>query len=212
MSGKFGMKYNPEDIRQARKFLDETKQSFVHYQRKRKEVTEQLEYVKDREEGIKKARIIIQTVAQETQKNLEYHLSDLVTSCLHAVFPDNIKFVVNIEMRRGKTECDLLFEEFDKQYKPLEGSGFGPVDVASFALRVCFWSLKKNRPVFILDEPFRNVSPDLQNKVSAMVKKLSDKLGIQIIMVSHQEEINVAADKTFLSEKHGQISTVNEIK
>ncbi|MHA2047664.1 MAG: ATP-binding cassette domain-containing protein [Candidatus Thorarchaeota archaeon] len=160
---------------------------------------------------MKKARIIIQTVAQETQQNLEYHLSDLVTTALHSVFPDDIKFVVKIEIRRGKTECDLLFEEFEKQYKPLEGSGFGPVDVASFALRICFWSLKKNRPTLILDEPFRNVSPDLQHKVSDMVKKLSEKLGIQIIMVSHAEEINMAADRTFTSEKRGKVTSIKEL-
>ena len=77
MNGRFGMKYNPQDIRDARKFLDETKQSLIHYERKDKEITEQLEYVKKRAEGIAKARIIIQTVAQQTQKNLEYHLPKL---------------------------------------------------------------------------------------------------------------------------------------
>jgi DNA repair exonuclease SbcCD ATPase subunit len=41
-----------------------------------------------------------------------------------------------------------------------------------------------------------------------MVKMLSDRLGVQIIMVSHQEDINVAADKTFYNSKKGQKSKV----
>lgn len=203
--------FDPQQLYTARKFLDEKRSELSHLQRKKKEIKEDLSYAKTRAEGMKKARIVIQTVAQETQKNLEYHLSDLVTTALRSVFPDEINFIVKIEIRRGKTECDLLFEEFGKQYKPIEGSGFGPVDVASFALRICFWSLKTNRHTFILDEPFRNVSPDLQHKVSAMVKELSRKLGIQIIMVSHQEEINVAADKTWVTEKIGKVTQVKEV-
>ena len=157
------------------------------------------------------AQAIIQEVAMDTQSNLEYHISNLVTTALHSVFPDDIEFVAKIELRAGKTACKLMFKEYDSEYKPLEGSGFGPVDVASFALRISFWALNKNRHTFILDEPFRNVSPDLQEKVSHMLKMLSKNLGIQIIMVSHQEDVNIAADKTFLTTKEGKFTKMKEI-
>lgn len=158
-----------------------------------------------------KARIIIQNVAKETQQNLEFHISKLVTTAIDSVFPDEIQFVTRIEIRRKKTECDLLFKEFDQEYNPLQGSGYGPVDVASFSLRISFWSLNRNRPTMILDEPFRNVSPDLQYKVSEMLKMISERLNIQIIMVSHQEDINIAADKTFLAKKIGKVTEIKEI-
>ena len=158
-----------------------------------------------------KARVIIQNVAKETQQNLEFHISKLVTTALNSVFPDEIQFVTRIEIRRKKTECDLLFEEFDQEYNPLKGSGYGPVDVASFALRISFWSLNRNRPTMILDEPFRNVSPDLQYKVSEMLKMISKRLGIQVIMVSHQKDINIAADKTFLATKVGKVTEIKEV-
>lgn len=157
-----------------------------------------------------KARIIFQEVAKKTQENLEFHISKLVTTAISSVFPDDIQFVVNIETRRNKTECDLLFREFGREYKPLEGSGFGPIDVAGFALRIAFWSLNKNRKTMILDEPFSNVSPDLQSKVSDMLQMISSKLGIQIIMVSHQEDVNLSANKTFIVSKQGKISEVKE--
>jgi len=86
------------------------------------------------------------------------------------------------------------------------------MDVTSFALRVAFWALKKNRPIMVLDEPFPNVSPDLQYKVSEMVKFVSEKLGLQIIMVSHAENINVAANKTFVVSKKGKVGFINEEK
>ena len=203
--------FDPRQLDTLRTFLDEKKSELSHYKRKKEETEGALQTAERRAEGFKKARAIIQKVAQETQRNLEYHISDPVTASIRAVLPDKINFIARIEIRRGKTECDLLFEEFGEEYKPLKGSGYGAVNIACFTERICFWSLAKNRPTFILDEPFRDVSPNFQYKVSQMVKELSEKLGIQIIMVSHAEDINLAADKTFAVEKSGKITQVKEI-
>ena len=172
---------------------------------------EEIKHLKARMLSADKARVIIQNVAKETQQNLEFHISKLVTTAIVSVFPDEIQFVTRIEIRRKKTECDLLFKEYDQEYDPLKGSGYGPVDVSSFSLRISFWSLNRNRPTMILDEPFRNVSPDLQYKVSEMLKMISERLNIQIIMVSHQEDVNIAADKTFLAKKVGKLTQIEEI-
>jgi len=153
-------------------------------------------------ENALKARALIQEISQETQKELEFHISNLVTLAISIVFPDeNINFVARFEKRRNKTECDLLFEEKGNEYKPLEGSGYGTVDIAAFALRLALWSLNPTVEVMILDEPFRDVSPDLQDRVGEMVKTLSEKLGLQIIMVSHAEDINIQSDKTIVVKK-----------
>ncbi|MHA2065068.1 MAG: hypothetical protein ACXABY_11895 [Candidatus Thorarchaeota archaeon] len=211
MGGMMFEHFTPNRLTDAREFLNETKSRVSVLRDRMSEHQEEIDHWQRRHKGAEKARVIIQRVAQETQKNLEFHLSHLVTTALAAVFPEDIRFVARIEVRRGKTECDLRFEEYGQEYDPLEGSGFGPVDVASFALRITFWSLKKNRPSFLLDEPFRNVSPDLQHKVSDMLKMVSQRLGVQIIMVSHHEDINIAADKTFVARKEGKVTTLEEL-
>ena len=203
--------FTPNELSSAREFLNDTRSRHKLLTERITEHSKEIKYWSTRYEASKKASVIIQNVAQETQKNLEFHLSHLVTTALAAVFPEDIEFVARIEVRRGQTECDLLFKEHGQEYNPLEGSGFGPVDVASFALRVTFWTLKKNRPCFVLDEPFRNVSPDLQHKVSDMLKMVSEKLGLQIIMVSHQEDVNVSADKTFVARKEGKVTSLEEL-
>jgi hypothetical protein len=126
--------------------------------------------LKQRSTDAKQARIILQEVAKQTQQNLEYHLSNLVTLALKSINSTWPKFVVEIVDRRNKTECDLLFEENGNRYKPIEGAGGGPLDIASFALRITFWSLRKTRHTFILDEPFKFLSADLQHKASEMIK------------------------------------------
>jgi DNA repair ATPase RecN len=204
--------FDPQQLFAAREYLDDLKAELSHLQRKKTETESALEKSTVRAEAMKKARVIIQTVAQETQRNLEYHLSYPVTDAIQYVFPDdNIKFIARIVIARGKTECHLLFDENGNEYKPLKGSGYGAVNIACFVLRICFWGLNKNRPTIIVDEPFRDVSPDLHHKVSELIKRISKKLGIQIIIVSHQNDINIAADRTFQVKRVKGVSEINQL-
>ncbi len=173
-------------------------------------LTDKRNALKQRLEDSKEARIVLQEVSKLTMRNLEYHLSNLVTLALKSIDAEWPKFIAEIVIRRNQMECDLLFEEEGVRYKPTDGAGGGPLDVASFGLRMTFWSLRKNRPCFILDEPFKFVSPDLQSNTSDMIKMVSEALAIQILMVSHQENVNISADKTYKTKKLGRITTVEE--
>ena len=158
-----------------------------------------------------KARAVIQQVAQETQRQLEYHLGNLVSLAEAAVFPDPYEFRVRFEQRRGKTECDLLFVKGDSEMDPMTSSGGGPLDVAAFALRCAYWALRKTRPVIILDEPFRFVSVDMQARCSEMLKMVSSELGVQVLMTSHLPNIIEAGDKLFRCEMRDGVSYVEEM-
>lgn len=158
------------------------------------DLEEKVESEKHKLEVIEKSRVVVQKVAKDTQEQLEYRISNIVSLALASVFADPYEFKVRFVERRGKTECDLLFVRDNEEYDPINDSGGGPLDVASFALRLAFWTMNKTRPVFILDEPFKNLSVDLQEKCSEMVKILSEELGVQIIMVSHLPMIIQSAD------------------
>jgi hypothetical protein len=144
-----------------------------------------------------KAREIAQEVATHTQVHIEFHISNLVTMALASVFPDPYDFRLQFVQRRNKTEADLIFSKGDNETDDILNSGGGGVsDVASMALRIALWSIKKTRSTFILDEPFKFLhNPVYQEKASEMIKEISKRLGIQIIMVSDQENIINAADK-----------------
>lgn len=89
------------------------------------------------------ARVLFQKAAQDTQKKLEYHISNLVTTALSTVFDDPYNFQLEFVQKRGKTEADLWFVRENRKINPIDASGGGAVDIASFALRVAFWSLTK---------------------------------------------------------------------
>lgn len=145
------------------------------------------------------SQIIIQKIAQETQENLSWKLSEIVTLALNSIFDDPYTFQVEFIIKRGKTEVEFKLLKDGNEYHPTNDTGGGVVDVVSFALRIVMWSLKKprTRNTIILDEPFRFLSRELQPKASLLLQELSNKLNLQFIMVSHSEDLIEGADKVF---------------
>jgi DNA repair exonuclease SbcCD ATPase subunit len=157
------------------------------------------------------AREIIREVGMKTQEQLQYHISDITSLALEAVFNDPYELVAEFVQRRNKTECDLYFVRDDERMDPLSASGGGAVDVAAFALRVASWSMERSRsrPVLILDEPLRFLSTDHQEKASVMIKEISQKLGIQFIIVTHEAILASYADKVFETKIKKGVTTVS---
>lgn len=159
-------------------------------------------------EALDKAQALLQKVAQETQQHLKFHIEDMVQAALEATFPNTYQFRVTFEIKRGQTEAALDFVRAGRPVKPMEGSGGGAVDIAAFALRLAAWSLGHTRPLIILDEPFRFLSEGLRPQAGEMLHQLSRKLGLQIIMVTHDPKIVDASDKVFKVRLEGLESQV----
>jgi len=148
-------------------------------------------------EDVEEARGVMQMAAEMAQRHLEFHIANLVSSALYAVFPDPYKFVVRFVSRRNTTECDMFFEKNGIEMEPEFASGGGPLDVASFASRISQLTLEEVMPLVILDEPFKNLSKNLIENACAMLNALKEKLGIQFIIVTHVPELVKAGDAVF---------------
>lgn len=149
--------------------------------------------------NLEKAHEIVKLVGGETQQQLHYHISDITSLALESVFENPYKLVLDFVERRGKIECDLLFERDGNIMKPLKSSGFGQSDITSLALRIACWSMKapRTRSTIIIDEPFRNLSKRYHEPASQMIKEISDKLGIQFIISTHTPALAAYADREF---------------
>lgn len=162
------------------------------------------------------AQGIVQEVATKTQKELEYRLSDLCTLALKTIFEDPYEFKTLFEIKRGQTECKLMFERNGIQLRPLKSGGWGAADVAGFGLRIAMKTISRpvTSPLLILDEPFKHLKGEEANiKAIQLVKEIADKLNIQIIMVSDERvpinEIEKGADMVFSVKKNNDESVVS---
>jgi DNA repair exonuclease SbcCD ATPase subunit len=155
---------------------------------------------------------LVNTLAQEIQTKLQYHISDLSSSILQSVFEEDYEVILEFVKRRGKTEADIKIKKNGFVMNPKDSASGGERDLISFALRLVSWSLQKpkSRNVMLLDEVFKNLSVEYQDNAGEMLKEISSKLGVQIIMITHKEKLIEHADKVFNITMKDNISKVEE--
>jgi hypothetical protein len=159
---------------------------------------------------IEQAQDILQHVAKKTQETLSIHIEQLVTTALEYVMPDPYEFKVEWDIKNNRTQCVFSFFRGGSSFNPMNDSGGTALDIASIALRPSMWSLgdPRSAPVFLLDEPTKHVSRDLREKSSEFLKFLVDKLGIQIITSTHEDELITGSDRTFEIVKENDYSQI----
>ncbi|MFA5432341.1 MAG: hypothetical protein WC319_05645 [Candidatus Paceibacterota bacterium] len=198
------------ELRKQQSRLDRIKGKKEHLERLLKDAKQTLKETKQEIRRHEQALIVVKEVGLRTQQSLQYHIADTVSMALESVFNDPYLMSVEFVQRRGKTECDLSFKRGRNVIDPLSASGGGAVDVASFALRVASWSMQqpRTRNVLFLDEPFKNLSEGLLPKASEMLKQVSSKLGLQIVMITHEDALIESADKVFQIQNKKRRSTI----
>lgn len=186
-------------VQQLRNKLEQQKGQKIQVEKSLSALQDELKEAKVSLVRHEKAREIVRKVGLETQQQLQYHISDITSLALDAVFDNPYELKVEFVQRRNKTECDLIFVRDGMEIDPIEASGVGAIDVASFALRIASWSMMqpRTRNTIILDEPFKFLSTNFQEGASNMIKELSEKLNLQFIIVTHEEELLSSADKIF---------------
>jgi len=151
--------------------------------------------------ALERAQAFLQKVAQDTQEQLRFHIKDIVQLCIDTVWPGEVEFDMVFEIKRGKTEARLLFLIDGEEVDPIEADGGGLVHLAAFALRIAAWTLGTTRNTIILDEPLGALQPlELQVQGFKIIKELSDKLGLQFIIVKNSVnsgDLEEIADKVF---------------
>lgn len=204
-------------LKKLRTILERKKGAKSILQKQIKDAEVQIKDLKRDIDSSERAQIIIQTVAQSTQKQLEYRVGELVSLAQASVFDDPWNLKLNFVLRRGQSECDLLWEQGKGRTSRnlnFNGAG-GEEDVGGEGLRFALWNLKKprSRATFFLDEPLTALKGDVYpERGSQMIKEISKKIGLQIIMITHMPDLTIGADKVFKVKKINGISEVTTIE
>ncbi len=136
----------------------------------------------------------LQGIAEGVQAQAHSGLAKVATGSLKSVFgPDCYELKIHFEQKRGRTEARLALH--DSQGRdigdPLDSTGHGYIDVASWAMRIAAMVLKRDRVrrLFVADEPFRAVSRGYRPRVRKMIEELASELGVQVLLVTHDPEL-----------------------
>jgi len=155
---------------------------------------------KKRMSDLTEARRIIVEVSKDTLEQFKEYVESLVTTAINSVFPEKgYRFIVDPVVKSNRSEIYLLVQQGDKEpYIPKDEQGGALLDIISFSLRVVLWSLElpRSRNTLIMDEPFR-WSGALTTLAAQMMKEVSHELGLQIILVTHDERLKAIADRSW---------------
>jgi len=164
-------------------------------------------------ENLVKARYILSEVARLTQENFQAKVEGLITMAIRSVFDRDFHFKLQLERKRNKLECRPVIIEDEHEYSPEKDMGGGLVDVISFAWRIVLWAMEvpRSRNTIVLDEPMKNMG-DLVSLGGKMLKEISKKLGIQLIVITHDQELMEFGDTSYLFTYKDGITDVKMIK
>jgi len=199
------LKFKYEKLKSERNLLQNQKKERLTF----------LDQIKSKHENYTKARWVLSKVAEQTQLRFKEKVESLVTMAIQSVFDRPFQFILIFEQKRNKFECRPVVMEGDIEYVPKDDMGGGIIDIISFALRVVLWSLQKpkTRNILILDEPMKYVGKgDLLDRAGNMIREISHRLGLQLLLVTHEPELSSIGDISYNVEYKKDRSIISLIK
>lgn len=195
-------------------FLQETKVEQKLLSSQKDKLIEAIENLKAEGGYLLEAQDVINAVGILAQAEFQEVVECLVTQALQYIFGSAYSFQITNKIVRNQSESYFHVMIDGVPYSLQDELGGGVLDVISFALRVVFWviNVEKTEPIIILDEPLKFVSADKLDSVGKMLKGISELLGLQIIMVSHEQFLINISDRSFEITQHNGISHVERLK
>ncbi len=168
--------------------------------------------------GLEEARILLQQTSVTARDYAKTKLEEIVTNALQYIFTSDFRFEIELGESGGKPQADFfvvsLQDGIEVRNRPEDSRGGGVVDIISLALRWAVLQIhadpKMNGPM-MLDEPGKHVSEDYAIKLAVFLKQMSQHFKRQIVMVTHQPHLAVAADNLFEVELKGGKSIVSGV-
>jgi len=155
---------------------------------------------------------IFQSLSVSVQETFIRSIESLVSEGLAAVFEEPIQLRIESVIRGGQANLDFsLINEDGTETSLIDARGGGLISLCGILFRIVMLRLLSGRirQLLILDEPLSHLSDEYIAPAGELLKKLSDDLSIQILMISHQTEFAEYADKAYkLVKKNGTIEVI----
>ena len=122
------------------------------------------------------------------EKNVS-SMSELVTSGLNYIIPDqNLKFKITQEQKNNRVHMKFALEQDGVEGDPLLSYGGGAAVVISLVLRLSIMQRMGLGNLLILDESMVALANAYVPLAASFMRQLSEKTGVNILMVTHNPE------------------------
>lgn len=115
----------------------------------------------------------------------------LLTALIEDTLDNNRKIKMNLAIERGMPALEIYSEKEEGKLEDIYSSNGGSINnIVSVGLRAISLIRSKKRRLLILDESDCWLKGDYIPKFGSVIQQLSERLGIQIVMISHHNEEN----------------------
>jgi DNA repair exonuclease SbcCD ATPase subunit len=116
-------------------------------------------------------------------------ISDLVTSGLNSIIEDqDLRFKINQEHKNNRIAMKFILEQDGNSGDPLNSFGGGAAVVISLILRLAVMKRIGKANLLLLDESMVALANAYVPNAAQFMRELSEKTGVNILMVTHNPE------------------------
>lgn len=161
-----------------------------------------------------KTIVLLQKASEYARQQMKNTIESIVTNALNVVFANDTKFEIELGTRGGNPTAEFyVVTPEGLKCNPIDAKGGGLVDIISMGLRLAVLELyqpKIGGPI-ILDEPGKMVSAEYAEGMAYFLKEYGNRVGRQIIVITHNGVLAAVGDKSFNVNIKNGISEVKEI-
>lgn len=204
-----------EQLRQMRSEFDRKLGEAQAVNRRKKQITVEIESLSTETELMANVSGVLQQLSRSVQERFLGSIANLVSDGLSSVFKTQIKLLITPEVRNRQVTLDFNLENDDGTITPVtDARGGGLVTLCGVIFQMIMVRLMRDsvRQVIILDEPFAHLSDEYQPAAGELLRSMSQDLDIQVILVSHQSEVNEYADVIYQLSRQGSEVVVAKVK
>lgn len=149
-----------------------------------------------------KAIEVLNLVQKSTREKIKEAFENMVTFALHSIYQEDYQFQLEFGTRGNIGEMDFkLKTPGNKEFRDLKNcTAGGSLDIIALALR--FVLIQVIRPkvegFVVLDEPCKMLSKNLVQNEYNFYKHINEKLGRQLIIITHAQGLIDAAPEKIL--------------
>lgn len=151
-----------------------------------------------------RAAHILAAIGEQRQDAAQRQIEALVTQGLQTIFDDTLSFHLTPGVRAKTPVVDMIVRTTlptgnTVDTDVLDARGGGLAATIGFLLRLVILLLSRTRQdtILFLDETFAHVSADYLPRLIAFLKEIVEHTGVQIVMVTHEEQFVIAADTVY---------------
>lgn len=187
------------EIIQKRRQLDREHGEAKSLALRGKKLQTEIVELKERAVVLEKVASLLNTIGEDRQNQIQRTIENLVTLGLRTIFGPELSFHLVQKVSANKVQVDFVIRSAydDKiiETPVMEARGGGLSATVGFLLRLVILVLTKPKyPFLVLDETFSHLSEDYLPAMASFLKEITEKMNVQIILVTHQETLAEAAD------------------